>query len=149
MGKFETIADAKEYFRQIRKEQNEIRVLQNNIHSKELSLLPSGIRYDKDKVQVSGTGDVIVEKAAVIAEYRKELDESTVRLLERKAEAERLLRTLKDADEREVMRYYYMRPEDGYLLTWEQVAIRMNYYKRHVLRIHGNALAHLVNDGTK
>lgn len=151
MGDFSNISDVKEYFREIRKEQLEINRLQGIVNSKELSLLPQGIRYDKERVQASPM-DSLAERAAVIAGYRKELDETIVKLLERKTAAEQWLRLLQDPDEREVMRYYYMRPEDGYLLTWDQVAIRMNYYKRHVLRLHGNALSNLfklVKDGTK
>ena len=148
MGDLKTVSEIKEYFRQIRKEQNEIKSLQATINSKECDMLPQGIRYDKDRVQTSPR-DTMPERCGEIASYRMELNESMERLLDHKAEAERMLRDLKDPDEREVMRYYYMRPEDGYLMTWDQVAIRMNYYKRHVLRIHGNALAHLAKDDTK
>ena len=59
------------------------------------------------------------------------------------------LRKLEDPDEREVLRWYYLTLYDNRPLTWQQVAIRMNYYRRHVIRIHGNALQHLAEDGTQ
>ena len=80
---------------------------------------------------------------------QEELGQSIFRLKEKQVKAERLIRNLDDPDEREVMRWYYMTTYNNRPLTWQEVAIRMNYYRRHVIRIHGNALAHLVELGTK
>jgi hypothetical protein len=80
-------------------------------------------------------------------DMQKELELSISVLQQKQIEAEKAIQKLDDSDEREVMRYYYMDTEQGKPLTWEQVAIRMNYYKRHVLRIHGRALINLANKG--
>lgn len=143
-----TATEIKNFFRQIRKEQNEIAHLAMLIQQEETMLLPKAIVYDKDKVQVSPE-DKFSEICARISDMQEELGESIVKLKVKQMKAERLIRTLSDPDEREVMRWYYMTLYDNRPLTWQDVAIRMNYYRRHVIRIHGNALAHLVEDGTK
>lgn len=143
-----TATEIKNFFRQIRKEQNEIAHLAMLIQQEETMLLPKAIVYDKDKVQVSPE-DKFSDICARISDMQEELGESIVKLKVKQMTAERMIRNLSDPDEREVMRWYYMTLYDNRPLTWQDVAIRMNYYRRHVIRIHGNALAHLVEDGTK
>lgn len=143
-----TATEIKNFFRQIRKEQNEIAHLAMLIQQEETMLLPKAIVYDKDKVQVSPE-DKFSDICARISDMQEELGESIVKLKVKQMTAERMIRNLSDPDEREVMRWYYMTLYDNRPLTWQDVAIRMNYYRRHVIRIHGNALAHLVKDGTK
>lgn len=143
-----TATEIKNFFRQIRKEQNEIAHLAMLIQQEENMLLPKAIVYDKDKVQVSPE-DKFSDICARISDMQEELGESIVKLKVKQMTAERMIRNLSDPDEREVMRWYYMTLYDNRPLTWQDVAIRMNYYRRHVIRIHGNALAHLVEDGTK
>jgi hypothetical protein len=56
---------------------------------------------------------------------------------------ETLIKKLDDPNERRVMRYYYLTTIEGQLPTWNQVAIRMNYYESYVKKVHGKALANL------
>lgn len=142
MGNFSNVNEAKDYFRQIRKEQLEIFHLSSMIEREELTLLPKGLRYDTDKVQVSPE-DILARSAAEIADMRKELQRSIWVLKEKKAMAENILMELDNSDEREVMRWYYMDSDGSRLLKWEDVAEKMNYNKRWVLKIHGRALANL------
>ncbi len=134
--------EVKEMFRAIRKEQREIAHISEMIRAEEMLLQPQAIRYDKDKVQVS-PDDKFGEICARISDMQEELGRSIMKLKAKQMRAEQMLMKLENSDEREVMRWYYMTTEDGNALTWEQVAIRMNFYKRHVLRLHGNALTHL------
>lgn len=143
-----TATEIKNFFRQIRKEQNEIAHLAMLIQQEETMLLPKAIVYDKDKVQVSPE-DKFSDICARISDMQEELGESIVKLKAKQMTAERMIRNLSDPDEREVMRWYYMTTYNNRPLTWQEVAIRMNYYRRHVIRIHGSALAHLVELGTK
>ena len=142
MGNFSNVNEAKDYFRQIRKEQLEIFHLSSMIEREELTLLPKGLRYDTDKVQVSPE-DILARSAAEIAEMKKELCRSIWTLKEKKAMAENKLMELDNSDEREVMRWYYLDSDGSRLLKWEDVADKMNYNKRWVLKIHGRALANL------
>lgn len=138
----DAVTNLKTWFSQIRKEQYEIEHLKRMISNAEAGLLPSGIRYDKDKVQTSPQ-DTMSKVIAKAVDMQRELEQSIAELQERHIEAEQLIKQLDNSDEREVLRYYYMDVEQGKPLTWEQVGIRMNYYKRHVLRIHGKALYNL------
>lgn len=142
MGNFSNVNEAKDYFRQIRKEQLEIFHLSSMIEREELTLLPKGLRYDTDKVQVSPE-DILARSAAEIADMKKELCRSIWTLKEKKAMAENRLMELDNSDEREVMRWYYLDSDGSRLLKWEDVADKMNYNKRWVLKIHGRALANL------
>lgn len=142
MGNFKTVNEVKEYFRQIRKEQLEIIHLGKMIEREELTLLPKAIRYDTDKVQLS-PDDILARSAAEIADMKEELQRSIVVLKEKKAKAESVLMNLDNSDEREVMRWYYMDSDGSRLLKWEDVAEKMNYNKRWVLKIHGRALSNL------
>ncbi len=143
MGNFKTVNEAKEYFRQIRKEQLEIIHLGKMIEREEMTLLPKAIRYDTDKVQLS-PDDILARSAAEIADMKEELQRSIGVLKEKKAKAESVLMNLDNSDEREVMRWYYMDSDGSRLLKWEDVAEKMNYNKRWVLKIHGRALANLI-----
>ena len=129
MGRFKNVNEAKEYFRQIRKEQLEIFHLEDMIEKEELTLLPKAIRYDTDKVQLS-PDDILARSAAEIADMKEALLRSIQALKEKKARAENDLMELENPDEREVMRWYYMDSEEK--------------NKRWILKIHGRALANLI-----
>jgi 23S rRNA G2069 N7-methylase RlmK/C1962 C5-methylase RlmI len=132
------------WFSQIRKEQYEIIHLRQMIKTAKFGLLPSGIAYDKDKVQTS-PDDTMSKVMARALDMQKELETSIAILQERQIKAEQYIQTLEDSSEREVMRYYYLDTEDGKPLTFEQVGIRMNFYIRHVQRLHNKAIEELAN----
>lgn len=138
--------ELKEWFRQVRKERYEIEHLKELIKSAEMGLLPSGIRYDRDRVQTSpsDTMSTVLSKAM---DMENELKKSLANLQERHIEVEKLIQTLKNSDEREVLRYYYLDTINGRPLTWEQVAIRVNFQVRQVHRIHERAMAALAERG--
>lgn len=137
-----TTKEIKDYFRQIRREQFEIIHLTEMIKSEEQSLLPSAIRYDREKVQTSPE-DVLSKSVAKITELEREYAESLVTLKSNKANAEAMLKDLDNPDEREVMRWYYMSFNGRNPYTWDDVAVRMAYTKRWILKLHGNAIMHL------
>ena len=143
-----TVEETKNFLRSIRSEILEIQHLKRMIRQTEAGLLPQAIRYDKEKVQVSPE-EHFSKVCAKVSEYEEELGSSIAILVEKQLKAEKLIRKLKDEKEREVLRWYYLTVEDGYLLTWGQVALRMNYNERYVKQIHGNALVHLSKRGTK
>lgn len=137
-----TVKELKQFFKDIRKEQEEIQQIKDLIQQKELNLLPRGITYDKDKVQVS-PDDKFSEICAAISDLEIELGQSIMILAKKQIQAEQMIRQLEDANERKVMRYYYLTMFDGQLPTWVQVGIRMNYYAVYVKKLHGRALLNL------
>ena len=149
MREFKDTNEVKDFFRQIRREQTEVEHLEALISKTRLSLLPQGFRYDTDKVQTSPS-DPMTEKAAIIADYHRQLNESLAKLMQRKVEAEQLIMSLENTDERDVMRLYYMETQETsdtkerVLYSWEQVASEEYMNKRWVLKLHGRALIHLL-----
>lgn len=140
--------DVQKFFNDIRQEQKEIVHLTYMIKENEAMLLPAAIRYDKDKVQASPS-DQMSEGVAKIADMQAVLSESIYRLQKKQIEAETMLRQLNDGRKREVMRWYYLTLIDNRVLTWREVAIRMNYYESYVKKLHRYALEELSKMGTK
>lgn len=136
------VQDIKQFFKDIRKEQAEIIELKNLIQEKELSLLPRGIAYDGIKVQVS-PDDMTSKICAAITDLEMELGRQIMILAKHQLQAENIIKKLEDPNERRVMRFYYLTTFEGQVPTWNQVAIRMNYYESYVKKLHGEALVHL------
>lgn len=130
---------AREYFKQIKREQIEIVQLQEKIDTAEASLLPKAIRYDLDKVQTSPE-DPMYDVLAEIEEYKKEMLKRTHRLILRRRKAIRMLDQLSDTRQRQALFLYYLDPS---LLTMEQVGEKMIYSEREAWRIHDAAMAKL------
>lgn len=100
------------------------------------SLLPSGIRYDIDKVKTSPRNLM----PAYIAEV-EEIDEliRSLKAMLREAENEILSAiAVLDVAEAMIIRYRYV---DG--LSWERVAIEVNYSRRHMFRIYRESIIKL------
>lgn len=143
------LKEIKAFLRSIRCEQMEILHIKQMIEDAQSEMLPKAIRYDLDKVQVC-PDEKMSKICAAVVDWQEELGRSIAILAQRRQLAENMIMQLEDEKEREVMRWYYLTTDNGQVLTWKQVAIRMNYYERHIKRIHGNALEHLVSkDGTK
>ena len=140
------VAEIKQFLKDIRKEQAEILELKNIIQEKELELLPRAIRYDGIKVQVS-PDDITSRVCAAISDLEMELGRQIMILAKHQIVAEQLISKLDDPNERRVMRYYYLTTIEGQVPTWNQVAIRMNYYESYVKKVHGRALVNLAKAG--
>ena len=138
--------ELKEWFKQVRREQYEIEHLKELIKSAEFGLLPSGIRYDRDKVQTS-PDDTMSKVLAKAVDMQRELENSIAVLQGRRIETEKLIQSLGNSNEREVLRYYYLDTERGKPLTWAQVACKMSFDERWVRRIHNRAIGHLIEKG--
>ena len=143
-----TAKEVREYFCEIRDEQAEVEHLIEMITKRRASLLPSGICYDKDKIQTSPE-DSLAKAGAEIADMTDLLDAKIIDLRHRRGHAERLVEGLKRAKEREVMRYYYL-DSIGTRNTWDVVSLCIGYNKRQTARIHSAALeniAEIINKG--
>ena len=73
--------------------------------------------------------------AANIDEAIEELKEERLEKIKIYREIEIRIRCVKDEDEQEVLRLRYIKG-----MKWEEVAVKMNYSYRGVLKIHGKAL---------
>ena len=135
------MASAKEYLKQIREEQVEIRALINRREEIRLSLYPKAITYDGIKVQTSPT-DILSERTAKICELDDAITEQIERLDKRKAQAMKTNAQLEDSRCRQLISLYYLSTRaDGKPLKWSEVANVMGYSEKHVIReIHPRAL---------
>lgn len=136
------MTDAKSFLREVRHEQKEILKLQRDIECLEKSLLPGGIRYDLDRVQTSPS-DKVSDTLAKIGDYKMELEESLINLIENERKALRMIKTLESSDQRQVLQAYYLsNPKDttDELPTWNDVATMLNYSIQRVHQHHGEAL---------
>ena len=133
--------DAKTFFRAIRLERREIRILNEKIYAREMDLLPSGIRYDKDNIQTS-IEDIMSMKLAELGDYEKKRKELLRILTTRQAQAIEIISQIPDTKQRQVMEIYYFDTSNP---TWDDVADEMGYDRRYILKVHGNALG-WIND---
>ena len=131
---------AKEYLKSIRNEQKELINLKAQKDSVYFSLLPSGIRYDRDRIQISPE-DIFPDKVIRMTELTKEID-SHINYLERnKTKALRMIRKIENSKHRQVLILYYLTLNmDGLPMSWIDVAELMGYSEDRVKHIHGDAL---------
>lgn len=92
---------------------------------------------DMPKAQSGANGlELAVED---IIKNADELSEKIVEMNAVKCEIESVIDSLEDDTLRQLMKYHYI---NG--MTWEEVAVKMNYSYRNITRMHGRALVVLV-----
>lgn len=133
----------KQYLRSIRNEQRELWILQEKREQLYYSLLPSGIRYDKDNVQVTSE-NAFPDKVIKMAELSNKIDKSIQHLTLRKAEAIDMINKLDNSNYRQVLMLYYI-PDDKNkrMMSWIDVAEKLGYSEDWIKHIHGYALKEL------
>ena len=82
----------------------------------------------------SGCSD-LSEYAAKLDELLRELKEQLEKKIEIRREITQKIDAMTDETESLLLRYRYI-----HLLTWEEVAVKMDYSWKQIHRIHGNAL---------
>ena len=95
---------------------------------------PSGV-MSPDKVQTSMDGDKL---ASLVAE----LDELENRYLDDMKELQRKITRITDRIDKMEDERYKQVLFSRYVIgeTWEQIAVEMNFFIRHIYRLHGEAL---------
>ena len=126
--------EAKKLLMQIKKLDKLIENKQVEIQKLRSQLSYKGISYG-DKVQSSVVGNPTTEKIAKIVDYEKELNDDIENLLNLKKETTKLIDSLEDADEIDVLyqRYYQY-------LNWEEIAVNKCMTCRSIYKLHGKAL---------
>ncbi|MCR4442158.1 MAG: sigma factor-like helix-turn-helix DNA-binding protein [Peptococcaceae bacterium] len=122
----------KEQLRQYRYLKKEIILLEEEIEKLRASLLappkPDGL--PKSNYAVDRTANTI----AKIVDLEKKLQEVINDYIAVRTQIEKSIESLQ-SDERLIIRYRYV---EG--MSWEEIAVAMNYTYRHVTRMHGWAL---------
>lgn len=134
------MTDILKFLKQIRTKRRELGILENTMQELRFMLMPSGIRYDLDKVQTSPEDRLSQSVADLVAVERRQ-KRQIERLMSDIAKAENLIETMPTPEYRELIRLRYV--SGGLkLMTWEQVAEQMGYSSDHVRgKLHGKAIA--------
>ena len=131
--------DVLTFLKGIRKKRRELRIIQDRIGQLRMSLYPSGIRYDIDRVQTSPT-DRMVEVAAQLDEIERKEREHVRQILSDNDKAETLVSLMPTSEYRQLIYLRYLASDES--SSWESVANAMHYSSDHVRgRMHGAAIA--------
>lgn len=130
---------AKALLYQVRDEQKEIDIIRRRIEEAELALLPSGIRYDRDKVQAS-PDDPMMRLAVKLDRYEAELRKHQAALLAKRTKAFRMVSQLTDSTQRQVLELYFL---GGRRIRMWEVAKIIGYSEQSTYRIYKDALRNL------
>lgn len=130
-----TIDEKKEYLKSYRKIGRELRSLSEEINQLRLSQIMPGIV--SDGLPKNNGGSDLSGYAARLDELEHKLREKAAELYKRQTEIEADISAMEDANERTVLRNYYLCG-----MPWERVAGEMGYSWRQIHRIHGEALIH-------
>lgn len=130
----------KQFLYNIKDEQREIKIINDRIAELEAGLLPQGIRYDKEKVQTSPSGDIIADTFGEIDEYARRLNDIKILLSNRRAKALEMISKLEDSEERAVLVSFFLSENRK---TMYQTSIDVGFSERETYRIYKSALDNL------
>ena len=129
---------AKEYLRQYRDADDAINAKLDQIHRLRELATKTTTAMSPARVKSSGEPDKLAGIIARIVDMEREVDDSIDRLQDTKRQVEDAIAGVRDPRERKVLTLRYI---NG--LRWEEIAVRLNYDYRWVLRLHGKALEKL------
>lgn len=103
-------------------------------------MLMSGktVRYESDGSVHERDGNAVERAYCQIAEYNAETDKLLDEYNVVRRRAERLISSISDAAQREVLSRRYLMGQQ-----WEEIAGSMDYSVRHITRLHGLALQNM------
>lgn len=122
---------AKQYLNRARRIDKEIDALLRLVQTTRESLESVTQNYDSDKA--SGTKNP--HKFDRLVELESLVDQKVDELIALKTDILETISKLKDNRQRILLTKYYLQ-----MLTWEQVAVDMDYSFQHTMRMHGYAL---------
>lgn len=123
----------------VKREMREVQIKQMQIAQIRSSLLPSGIRYDVDKVQTSPS-DPMIRVMARIDEMEREIAGDFEQMQADFSDARKMIESLEDSRERSVLTLYFLTPG---VERMDDVAEMMCYSPRQVYRIYEDAINHV------
>ncbi len=129
-----TTKEKKEYlkrYRKIDREVNQLLMEKDEIFSLGTKITPT---YS-DMPKGTGENNKIQSTIEKLEEQEEKINKKIDLLYEVKEDIEKTLHTVEDDTLRVLLRYRYI---NG--LTWEEIAVTMNYDYRWILRLHGKAL---------
>lgn len=117
--------DGKRYLYSIRDEQGEIDILKDRIYQLEMSLYPTGIAYDKDKVQTT-LKDRFSDTMVDMVDYEKQLQDKLTLLTNRRKRAQSCIDKIDSSIERQILEFYFL---SGKKVKFAEIGPRIGYSK--------------------
>jgi len=133
-----TVQKAKRELWKVRLEQAELARMQRQKKKLGYDMLPSGISYDRDRIQ-SSPSDAFTDKMIAAAELSRKIDRQIAKLLTHKAQVMDRITRMDDPTCRILLELRYL-GEDEHMYTWSEVATIMQYSEAAVFKIHDRAL---------
>ena len=102
----------------------------------------------QERVQISVTGDKIVNIISKIVDLENEIHDEIEELIDLKKVIRDTINKLENVNEKLVLKYRYLM-----FFQWDEICDKLNYSKRQIGRIHDSALENIeiplqVQDGT-
>lgn len=129
--------DVLTFLKRVRAEREDAEPIQMRIEELRATLLPAGIRYDRDKVQFS-PADRMPEVMGEIDELIRENQRQLERLAEDIATAHRLVSQMPTPEYQRLITLRYL---TGRRTSWKEIAEMMDYDETYVRgKLHGKAV---------
>lgn len=125
----------KEYLQQAYKIDRKINLNLLKLQSMKDALHGRAVSYESDGSQHVSQGNAIENAILRVMEYEEQIDTEIDKLTEKRQEIERVIASVPDDVQREILTRRYL----GYQ-KWELIAVEMNYSIQHIYRLHGIAL---------
>ena len=130
---------AKEYLLKVRRAEKLIELKKHEIEKLRIGLEYKAVNYGSERVQSSNTRDR-TDALCELIDFEHELKKQIEELIELKREVMQKIDSIQEAD---LVTILYLRYLDN--LHWEEIAAKMNYSHRWILKLHGRALREIEN----
>lgn len=134
---------AKAYLQSVRDGLLELRILEESRAAMYASLLPHSVEPKRVDVQESVKGDKMADFAAELDRFDTAIPLAIQRIRTKKELAICYISKMENVNQRNLLVLYYLTPKIGgntILMSWEDVASRLNYTLSHTHHIHRDAL---------
>ena len=134
---------AKAYLQSVRDGLLELRILEESRAAMYASLLPHSVEPKRVDVQESVKGDKMADFAAELDRFDTAIPLAIQRIRTKKELAICYISMMENVNQRNLLVLYYLTPKIGgntILMSWEDVASRLNYTLSHTHHIHRDAL---------
>ena len=139
---------SKTLLKKCRQEKRELLILTDKLEQLQMSLLPRAIQLKDINVQESGDADPLADRVAAKADLEQDIRKQIASMLQREAEAYRLISKLKNSRQRQILELYYLKWKVDaagrcHLYTWEEVALELEISERWMWKIIPDAFREL------
>jgi hypothetical protein len=139
---------SKTLLKKCRQEKRELLILTDKLEQLQMSLLPRAIQLKDINVQESGDADPLADRVSAKADLEQDIRKQIAIMLQREAEAYRLISKLRNSRQRQMLELYYLtwrvdKDNKCHLYTWEEVAFTMGISERWLWKQIPNAFQEL------